>query len=464
MYSSSSTVLAMQLSSCFLALHLSLLLLTSSESLQRQKSAVIFQLFIFTWILLLLDVIAIGHSGNSGLYFITWLYTSTLSALLIVLVEDLDLLPNARRQFKKHVLRGNGQAEGDDSSSSSSSDDEPHETTPLIPRESSEASQTTHAEGLLFAAQYIIAALFPDILLFELTLILLASLQGTLADGNSPASGAIFNTDQVTIAEPSTVYLLTTITAFFVVAPHAPFLHRIGYRFAALTAAIFILSTLYNCVVFPFDHYSPLKIRFSQSVDLDEGVNRVSVSGVMRGGYIEHRILPEIPSASYAGNNYTCDNKIIGGLGSCQWIGIAPRVAEGKPDKWLTIETIERQKGLGVIKVQGEDTRFCKIYFDKRVKRISIGGSAGEFHIDYPMPPEGVKELHLWSRSWNRTFEVEVGWDESTPISGKASCGWDDIREGYIPAFDELLAFVPPWATVTKAKPGLVEVSKKFSF
>jgi hypothetical protein len=85
----------------------------------------------------------------------------------------------------------------------------------------------------------------------------------------------------------------------------------------------------------------------------------------------------------------------------------------------------------------------------------------------------GVKELRLWSRTWNHSFSVDVEWKPSdeTELHGRVACGWTEYESasigastgGKIPAFEEVLTWLPRWAVATKIDDGLFEVAKTFS-
>ena len=96
------------------------------------------------------------------------------------------------------------------------------------------------------------------------------------------------------------------------------------------------------------------------------------------------------------------------------------------------------------------------------------------------MPAGGVHELTLWSRTWGRTFVVDVHWakgrelasdDSGLELEGKVACEWVEYESatvgggrsgGKIPAFEEVLAFLPKWAVASKMTDGLVEVWGSF--
>lgn len=82
-----------------------------------------------------------------------------------------------------------------------------------------------------------------------------------------------------------------------------------------------------------------------------------------------------------------------------------------------------------------------------------------------PVPEEGSKVVHLFSRTWEKTFKVNVTWAEGGAKGqrGAVTCAWEDVNvPGTIPAFDELKRFEPFWSAVTKTSNGLLEGFKEF--
>jgi hypothetical protein len=149
-------------------------------------------------------------------------------------------------------------------------------------------------------------------------------------------------------------------------------------------------------------------------------------------------------------------------LRTCQWAGLAPAVVSSKSD-WLTFNASLAAPGTALISLKGRNTRSCRIYFDHPVTSIRVQNSTGEVQSDYPLPTDGLTELRLWSRTWNREFNVTAGWKGKETLGGRVSCGWAESLEGRIPAFAEVIGFLPEWAQVTKANDALVEATRKFS-
>lgn len=207
-------------------------------------------------------------------------------------------------------------------------------------------------------------------------------------------------------------------------------------------------------------------------------------------GLPEHvqKVVSELPSSH--GKDVKCEESPIG-LTNCTWPVDEEWIPSpgGNTSSWVTggIKRVDGKTSRAMIHVRGTNTRGCRIYFDQPVydyKVRALDGNRwdGTQQDGYDIPPEGITTLFLWSRTWDRNFEVEVtfgpeGVDPAPPLSGKLACeyseyasgiagasGVESLRnEGRIPAFEEMLRFLPKWAVVTKAADGLVEVSRSFS-
>lgn len=220
-----------------------------------------------------------------------------------------------------------------------------------------------------------------------------------------------------------------------------------------------VISVLFNIFAFPFSSEAPLKVYFKQSIDLDAGVNKVSMTGMQP--YLSKYIVPELPST--AGENVACKKgSRFPELYECSWEGKAPEVAPGSPQSWIKVKTTLARPGYGKILIGGHESRYCNIYFDTPVTNIGVTNSSGKFMEQYRMPSEGLTSFSLWSRTFDRHFEVEFGWEGEKGLTGRVSCGWDDKTSGKIPALEEVIAFLPTWATVSKHSSGLVEVTQSF--
>lgn len=95
------------------------------------------------------------------------------------------------------------------------------------------------------------------------------------------------------------------------------------------------------------------------------------------------------------------------------------------------------------------------------------------------MPSGGLTALRLWSRTWDRNFTTAVTWDvddgvgADVGLSGRVACEWSEYASGMtgmdmvnattIPAYEEILSYLPAWAVSTKTTDGLMEAWTSFT-
>lgn len=177
------------------------------------------------------------------------------------------------------------------------------------------------------------------------------------------------------------------------------------------------------------------------------------------------------------------------GLNLCEWdSGSGMRPTPGNWDGLSTTEYFDASvsrtgPSSARITVKGRNTRSCRVYFDNRpifeyVIRSSDGVGEKGMQLGYEIGKRGAKELLLWSRTWDREFVVDVKWGlgegEDSALEGRIACEWAEYASaqidhgsggmvsGKIPAFEEVLRFLPEWAVSSKQDDGLVEVLAPF--
>jgi hypothetical protein len=309
------------------------------------------------------------------------------------------------------------------------------------------------------------------ILVGEIALLATSSLHQTTADG-SPALP---------------IYLFYAILTLLLLLPITPFIHRFGYPIPLILFLVFCGTLIYNSVAFPFSENARLKVYFVQRVDLDSGINQVSLTGLMP--YVRD-IASSIPSA--AGQELDCGDPDYAarlGLTRCGWSGIPPNVlidvdgldGEGKgkvplpPEKtyneWVTYDVKRLNsttKGVNeaVITLSGKNTRACRLLFERNIADFNVTGFASDPRFPR-VGSKGCKEIRLWNREWSGSWEVNLKWESNEEqgdgLDGKVVCLWSDANlAGTIPAWDEVMRFMPKWSVATKLSDGLVEGSKRF--
>jgi hypothetical protein len=293
----------------------------------------------------------------------------------------------------------------------------------------------------------------PIVIIFcgQVALLQTSALHQTLADGSS-----------VLI-----VYLFICALTVFILTPIMPFIHRVTVMVPSLIFLVFIATLMYNLLAFPFSDGSRLKVYFIQSVNLDTGVNNVSLTGLTP--YVQD-IISSIPSS--AGQKIDCgspDYNARSGLKKCSWSGPSPNVllepAGLSPQykTWMNF-TSTRSKNLtsARIHLSGANTRACRLLFNNPISDFSVKGYA----VDPRFPltnSKGCQSIRLWTRQWGGSWDVTINWEGHDSLDGRAVCLWSDANDpAAIPAFEEVLHYMPRWSVVTKLSDGLVEGWKEF--
>ncbi|KAL6713277.1 hypothetical protein ACLMJK_008742 [Lecanora helva] len=313
----------------------------------------------------------------------------------------------------------------------------------------------------LWFLEFLLLAVFPLIIFGQVALLLTSATFQTPSDGNDPLP----------------IYLLTATLTVILFAPLSPYLHRYTYHIPVFLLLVFIGATIYNLTAFPFSPNNRLKLFFLQKVDLDTGVNAVSLTGIGSGPYL-YDAVSSLPSA--AGQRLSCTPSTRRrDLTECSWHGLPPCVVPEThphipPEKgygdWLTFNATRDPDGRteAHFYVSGRETRACKIVFNRPISDFSVDGAddSGRFE---KVSEHGSKELRLWSRTWDRGWNVKVKWeadgegDGGIGMDGRVVCLWSDANDmGTIPALDEIRRFAPIWVAVTKSQDALVEGSKAF--
>ncbi|KAL6705238.1 hypothetical protein ACN47E_007198 [Coniothyrium glycines] len=306
----------------------------------------------------------------------------------------------------------------------------------------------------IWIIQFLVLAPIVTILVGQIALLLTSALYQTPSDGNSP----LF------------IYVSFAVLSVLLLAPTGPFIHRFTYHIPVLLFLVCVGTVIYNLVAFPFSREHRLKIYFVQQVDCDNGTNTVTLNGL--DGYI-NRVIADIPSAH--GTGVVCEATQTAarqGLEQCSWSGIQPKVVPTLSTLRNTTQTsawveysAHRVKGSNnaTFHVLGQNTRSCRIVFDMPITGVAIDGAVSDPRFD-AVGQTGSREVRLWHRAWSQPWNVSVSWDakEHSKLSGKVVCLWSDANAGAIPAFDEVLHYLPVWAIPTKLGDGLVEGYKYF--
>lgn len=318
---------------------------------------------------------------------------------------------------------------------------------------------------------------------------------------------------RVTAAEltcSDTVYFILALFSTLIFIPITPFAHKLPQALNIVVAGVVILILAVTWTIFPFSQEWPIRVYFQQSVELASASSGLAINGasgmqtapleVVRaettltglGKYIPRTIVPEIPSSRH--DAVLCTAKgLRPDLTTCRWAtdlipspgGNFSTSSPSLKQHWLDVHTTRLNATRALVSVRGANTRGCRLYFDRPVSFLYVHQASDPTHSPLPvpyakmhmqggyeMPATGVKEVRLWSRTWDKTFAVEVGWEGkgSEELTGRAACEYAEYASalggagsGLIPAYEEVKQFLPLWALPTKLTDGLAEVWTKFS-
>lgn len=484
------------------------------------RGFVLIWLFVLTWAIQVIAAVAEDRMGIGALYFAAFLHTAVFSCLLISLLEQLALpgkqefaqqLQDAERdhtaQSATHsadeTIRDQQPEDGDDGANAT-------ETTPLRAGEQGYGSNTTTTT---FASTYRrpvtaepVAPSVPSHPPYEseqswsgrlpawtwfLQLLLLAPVHVIIL-GNL----GLVQTTAMQMTGPDGSSLLTPlmgigILSILLVIPLSPFIHRVTHQIPLFLLLVFTGTLIYNMVAFPFSTNNRFKLRFQQTVDLDNGSNTVSLIGLEE---FVRPVIASLPAAS--GKEVNCQRSVAENLMECKYdaSSLPPNPADGKElDKLVSASVTKSADGLSAsLHIEALNTRLCYVDLSEPIFGFSVeGGGSGDERFGQ-MPKDGLKSLQLWRRTWQGTWNVTLQLGSSghsvdvpaqrpvdedgmsrneggelklreKPLEVTVKCAWDDAnRVTNIPALHELKQYMPNWATVTKRTMGLVLVKKTY--
>lgn len=306
----------------------------------------------------------------------------------------------------------------------------------------------------IWIVQFLLLVPITVILVGQIALLLTSALYQTPSDGNS----SLF------------IYLSFAALTTLLIAPAGPFAHRITYHIPTFLFLVCVGTVIYNLVAFPFSREHRLKVYFVQQVNLETGVNTVSLTGV--DGYVQ-QVIAQLPSAQ--GTYVNCSTPDVvtrKELKKCEWEGLPAKVVADASlssnkshfESWIDYTIHKSNKtGEATIQVAGQNTRACRVLFDTSIRDLSVTGGVSDPRFRRT-GEHGSREVRLWHREWSQPWNVTVSWDakENSKISGRVVCLWSDANAGDIPAFDEVQHYLPIWAIPSKISDGLVEGYKHF--
>ncbi|KAJ3515032.1 hypothetical protein NLJ89_g2018 [Agrocybe chaxingu] len=487
-----------------------------------RESELLTRLYAFNWILTLIGTVLLYKLQLGGVYFLTVSNVSTFFATVISSVTQ----PGRARPADKHVAH-----QGDQSATK--------EASPSVWRSDRSVpglGEQNEKVGWSWVAQVMLTVVPSVVLIFHVVVLVLDGMAQTLPDGGNP----------------TLVYTAVAVLSVLLTVPMIPWTFSV-HRFANYAVFLaFAAALVYTFAAFPFSPETPLKVFFQQSLALDGGWHigdrssgfnspshspQLSLHDAGAGGvkvlttlvgtphFLQHAVIPAIPSS--VDTLISCvDTPHRSGTVMCKWeSGLMPSpvgtkacanpalsllnffaskqrkegtdldlTSNANPNDWIDASIVRTGPTSARFSVRGTNTKNCRLYFDTRALVAYQVHGADDAVVPtpgYEMPPQGVHELRLFSRTWDRTFVVDVEWKReghghglsgdrdnaagNDVVAGRIACEWSEYASGrvgtaqenlpgsVIPAYEEILNFAPRWVSVSKLYHGLLEVSGEFS-
>ena len=166
---------------------------------EQRKLEIFFQVYVFTWLALVLSTVLLRKTGIGSTYLMTFWHAAVLLGCILACIEATTCAPDFV-PLPCHTERNGYEAVpseevGDGERTLRGAEEaQPSETTPLL-RTPCEASPAPASKGWrtvgCWILQLVVSVPFPVILFFHVAVMLLGGQNQTLADGINPASGEL---------------------------------------------------------------------------------------------------------------------------------------------------------------------------------------------------------------------------------------------------------------------------------
>ncbi|CAI4055415.1 Pff1p SKDI_02G1800 [Saccharomyces kudriavzevii IFO 1802] len=296
------------------------------------------------------------------------------------------------------------------------------------------------------------------------------------------------------------------VGSILIALPILPFFYKVNYMTILLTVLIFLISTSKTLLEHPFTNNNPLKVRFSQNIDLSRG-DGASVHVFGREGNFLKPMLEDLPSIKFNSTPINCTS-VTNGMELCMYDGMQPNLLSTNAktdisnmvkvhilsDSRNSTERSPYEPIVAELLLEAKENRACTLSFNSRsrvkspVREVTVYQEE-EFALQHPNTSKtiktssGIDELQLHKLDFDqKAYHIGVQWfpkiltdgnleDEDLgtkdELSVSISCYWGEydsesvvngtaVRK--IPAFDELLNYAPPTFSFTNEQKGLVIV------
>lgn len=294
------------------------------------------------------------------------------------------------------------------------------------------------------------------------------------------------------------VWKMVLLGGVFLSLPVLPFAYKINYLTATLFLAVFA-TTLSLCFLqSPFTEGAPLKVAFSQEINVNNGTDAIVNVYGRKGGFLEP-MLVDLPSVKRDNRKVWCQDE-TDGMEGCSYVGLQPNPVDfqksvthsdlfslqltgndrNDPDR-ATYAPINAELQINV-----KENRGCTLWFKNQhldrspVRQLTIRHSDNT--TDLMKSNNGFTQLQLYKLDFDQpTYHVALQWlpkvfftdgqdyDDDDQLDLKVSCYWGEhdseslingqhLRKS--PAFDELLQYSPLNVSYNNRDKGILTITQ----
>ncbi|SCV01702.1 LANO_0F13102g1_1 [Lachancea nothofagi CBS 11611] len=377
---------------------------------QDFKTVALIEMSFGLWLCLLLATIRLYSTKYqaTGLYIFSIVYSlSSLSGIVGLLCAAL------KRESKESGYTIEPDQIQDESQSNTDSTvrapqtEEPDERAPLLVNSrSSQSSSATHSDKSIKKSVNVVfkKTMNYDWSIQFLTLVPLASFFTFMC--LSQVLDAVYQTCQDGFQASWNVSMISMLGGMLFAFPLLPFSYKLNYFVSMLVLFIAACSGITSFIKTPFSDLSPLKLRFSQEIDLkaEHQLSMVNVFGRQGAGI--DQILKDIPTVEESNGKVSCQSN---GHGSetCSYAGLTPNLISS--NRKLTFSDVMSIDILSNNRDSSERSPYEPINAEIRInvlenRMCSITFNSSQY-ADYTLGQSPVKQVTVFGSSHydNRT-------------------------------------------------------------
>ncbi|CAR29600.1 hypothetical protein ZYGR_0AD02830 [Zygosaccharomyces rouxii] len=294
------------------------------------------------------------------------------------------------------------------------------------------------------------------------------------------------------------VWNLVFLGGILLTLPVLPF----AYKFNYLTAMSFLVAfatTLSLCFLqSPFTEGAPLKVRFSQEININNGTDAIVNVYGRKGGFLQP-MLQDLPSVKQMSKDVWCQDE-LNGMERCLYVGYQPNPLDSQrpvsTEDIFSLKVVSNDKNdhdrsryapiNAELEINVRENRGCTLWFKNQhldrppVRQLTVRHSDNT--SDLIKSSQGFTQLQLHKLDFDQQkYRVGIQWlpkillmdgqedEDNDQLDMQVTCYWgeydsESLVNGQhlrkLPAFDELLQYSPLNVSYANRDRGLLTITQ----